>query len=73
MRDRVTSQDGVLKSKRAMAFVRKVALDCLSLQLMPLLWLTCSMCDQDNLSGRANVLCNVRRGAVLRASVTLSA
>lgn len=67
------SQDGVLESKPAVAFLRKVGAGCLSLLLMPFLWLICPICNRANLSGRADVSCNVRRYAILRASATLRA
>lgn len=41
VQNRVTSQDEVSYSKRAVAFVKRVALDNTSLQVMPLRWLEC--------------------------------
>lgn len=42
VRNRETSQGGLLGSERAVAYVRMVARDRLSLRVMPLLFLTCS-------------------------------
>lgn len=64
VRNRVTLQDGVLESLCAVAFVRKVASNCLSLRFMPLLRLTCLIFDQANLPCRADVSCSVRQSAI---------
>lgn len=53
----MTSQDGVSVSKRAADFVRKVALDHLSLQVLPLPWLTYPILNKVDLSVRADVWC----------------
>lgn len=50
------SQDKVVESKRAVAFVRKVAFGCLSLLLMLSLWLMSAICTQLDLSRSADVL-----------------
>lgn len=58
MQNRVTSQDGVLEGERAVASVRKVASDGLSLRVMPAAtanMFTCVNCVQARLPELANV------------------
>lgn len=50
----------MLKNEREVDFVGKVAPSRLSLLMVPMLWLTYSICDKVELTARADVLCNVR-------------
>lgn len=54
----VTSPNRVFEDGAHSSFYKKVAPDCLSLRVMPLLWLTISTRDQVDLFGRADVSCN---------------
>lgn len=65
LRNCVRSRNRVLGSERTVAFVRTIEPNLLSLRVMPLPSFSCSICVQINLPGRADGLCNVRRGKVL--------
>lgn len=73
MQNCVTFPGDLFVGKLGVAFLKKIAPGRQSLQLKPLLWLVCSICDQVSLPVRADDLYDVLPGAVLWVSVVLSA